>query len=82
MNIAPKLKELILQLKTCDRIERSKRLIEQHQWRLRGQRPGDSGTLPLAPGKLARIAPPILGRRQADHIEQKIHAFVDIRPLF
>ena len=55
--------ELVLQLaqeldhaSANRRIERGDRLVEQHQARFAGERPGDTDSLALSPGELVRIA--------------------------
>jgi hypothetical protein len=48
-------RELSLQLRTGQRVQCSKRLVHQHDWRIGGQRSGNTNALTLTARQLARI---------------------------
>ena len=68
--------KLLLHLEARHRIERAERLVEQQQRRIGRQRARHAHALPLAAGKLARIALRELLGRQVEHREQFAHARV------
>ena len=72
--------KLILKVQPRDRVDRAERLIEQHDLRVRDQRPGKADALLLAAGKLSRVAIPELLRFQPDHAEELIDSRAD--PFF
>ena len=79
--------ELLLQLREqvddlgLDRdIQRRDRLVGRDELRLDGQGPRDAGALPLAAAELVRVAPHRI-LRQADHLDQLVHAPGALRAL-
>src|ERR1051325_5613214 len=62
--------ELLLDLMTRDRVKRAEGFIEQKNRRIGRQSARDTDTLPLSPGKLARVTRPEFIRIEIHHGEQ------------
>jgi hypothetical protein len=68
--IAAKIVEALLKLRTRDRIERSERLVEENHARMRSHAPRERHALALATRQLVRKSRSELGRRKSDKIER------------
>ena len=69
--------QLGLQAEAGDRVERAERLVHQEERGVRGQRAGEADALPLAPGKLCRVALRV-GCLEPDELQQLRRALADL----
>ena len=72
--------QLILQPHAVDGVDGAKRLVHQHDGRVRCQRARDAHPLLLATGELAGVALAI-GDGQIDQGQHFVDAFVDASPI-
>ena len=75
--------ELVLQAITCDRVDRSERLVHQQDVGVRTQGPRNTNTLGLATGKLGWVPVPIDAGIHRHNLEKLVDASIDLvfRPL-
>src|SRR2546428_648042 len=64
--------ELLLQALPRDPVDRSEWFVHEQDGRIRGQGPGESDALTLPARQLVRVAVAVLGRREADQLEQLV----------
>ncbi len=64
--------ELVLEPLAADGVDRAERLVHEHDRRVGRQRARHADALTLAAGELARIAPAVGRRLEADEVEQLI----------
>ena len=72
--------ELVLESLPDDRVDRTERLVHEHDRRVGGQGTGHADALPLAAGELARVAIAIARRVEADEAEQLLRPLAAPRP--
>src|SRR5689334_17013270 len=64
----------MLQIRTGNRIKRSKRFVHEKNLRIGRERPGQANTLALPTGKLVRIMPGKLFKGQPDELQNFFHS--------
>jgi predicted ATPase/class 3 adenylate cyclase len=69
--------ELVLEAGPDDRVDRTERLVHQHQRRVRGKRTGEPDPLALAARELGREPAAVVLRVEADELEQLAHTLAN-----